>query len=93
MRAGRLEAAIVALPIDDDGLDVRPVVEDELVFVSADPAKLRHAMTIERLAAMPLVMPDASFGIDDPTRRRLAELAQRAGVTDRRSSTSSRMRP
>ncbi len=83
VRAGRLEAAIVALPIDDDGLDVRPVVEDELVFVSADPEKLRHAMTIERLAAMPLVMPDASFGIEDPTRRRLAELAQRAGVTIR----------
>ncbi len=83
VRAGRLEAAIVALPIDDEGLDVQPVVEDELVFVSTDRAKLREPMTIERLAEMPLIMPDASFGIEDPTRRRLAELAQRAGVTIR----------
>jgi len=83
VRAGRLEAAIVALPIDDEGLDVRPVVEDELVFVSTDREKLRRPMTIERLAEMPLIMPDASFGIEDPTRRRLAELAQRAGVTIR----------
>ena len=43
VRAGRLEAAIVALPIDDDGLDVRPVVEDELVFVSADPRQAAPA--------------------------------------------------
>ena len=83
VRAGRLEGAIVALPIDDDGLDVRPVVEDELVFVSADHERLHEPMTIERLATMPLVLPDASFGLEDPTRRSLAELAQRAGVTIR----------
>jgi hypothetical protein len=38
-------------------------------------------MTIERLATYKLVMPDASYGAEDPTRRKLAELAQRAGVT------------
>jgi DNA-binding transcriptional LysR family regulator len=81
VRAGRLEAAIVALPVDDEGLSVRPVVEDELCFVSSDPARLSRAMTIERLAGVPLIMPDASYGREDPTRRMLAELAQRAGVT------------
>jgi len=36
---------------------------------------------IERLARSPLILPDASYGTDDPTRRQLAELAQRAGVS------------
>lgn len=81
VRSGRLEAAIVALPVDDDGLSVRPVVEDELCFVSADPAKLRRPMTIERLAATQLILSDASYGRDDPTRRLLAEHAQHAGVS------------
>jgi DNA-binding transcriptional LysR family regulator len=83
VRAGRLEAAIVALPIDDEALSVRPVAEDELVFVSADPARLRRPMTITRLAGTQLVLPDASYGLQDPTRRLLSELAQRAGVTIR----------
>ena len=38
-------------------------------------------MTIERLAEAPLILYDARFGTDDPTRRQLAERAQRAGVT------------
>ncbi|MCU0313119.1 MAG: LysR family transcriptional regulator [Solirubrobacteraceae bacterium] len=83
VRAGRLEAAIVALPIDDEGLSVRPVAEDELVFVSADAGRLRRPMTIERLAGTQLILPDASYGLADPTRRLLSELAQRAGVTIR----------
>ena len=81
VRSGRLEGAIVALPVDDEGLDVVPVIEDELCFVSADPAKLRRPMTIERLAEMPLILADASYGREDPTRRILAEHAQRAGVS------------
>lgn len=81
VREGRLEAALVGLPVNDEGLAVRPLLDDELLFASADPAKLREPMTIERLAQMPLVFPDASFGSEDPTRRKLAELAQRAGVT------------
>jgi hypothetical protein len=38
-------------------------------------------MTIQGLAEAPLILSDASWGTDDPTRRQLAELAQRAGVT------------
>jgi DNA-binding transcriptional LysR family regulator len=37
-------------------------------------------MTIERLAEAPLILYDARFGWEDPTRRQLAERAQRAGV-------------
>jgi DNA-binding transcriptional LysR family regulator len=81
IRGGELEAGLVALPIDDEGLDVRPIVRDELLFVTADPDLLGEPMTIDVLAGLPLVLYDASFGGQDPQRRQLAELAQRIGTT------------
>lgn len=81
VREARLEAALVVLPVDDDGLDVRPVHREELVVVSRDPDHVRDGMTMELLAELPLVLYDAAFGNDDPTRRQLAERAQLAGVS------------
>jgi len=81
VRSGEIEAGMVALPIDDRGLDVQPIMRDEIVYASIDPRRLRRTMTIEALAEAPLILSDASWGTDDPMRRRLAELAQRAGVT------------
>jgi DNA-binding transcriptional LysR family regulator len=81
IRAGELEAGLVVLPIDDRGLTVRPAMRDELLYVSADAARLQRAMTVGRLAAAPLILAWASWGSHDPTRRQLAELAQREGVT------------
>lgn len=81
VRGGELEAAMVALPIDDRGLDVRPAMRDEILYVSADRANVRSAMTMERLAQAPLILSEASWGAEDPTRRQLVELAQRAGVS------------
>jgi DNA-binding transcriptional LysR family regulator len=82
VRAGRLEAGLVALPIDDEGLEVgAPVARFEVVYASSDPDRLDGAMTIERLAGRVLVLPEARWGDADPTRRQLAERAQRAGVT------------
>jgi DNA-binding transcriptional LysR family regulator len=81
VRAARLEAALVVLPVDDDGLEVRPVHREELVVVSRDPSHLREEMTIELVADLPLVLFDAAFGSDDPTRRQLTERAQQAGVS------------
>jgi DNA-binding transcriptional LysR family regulator len=80
VREGRLEAALIVLPIDDEGLDVRPAVRDEVLFASADPARLREPATVESLAAAPLILYDARYGSDDPTRRQLKERAQAAGV-------------
>jgi len=80
VRAGVLEVGMVALPVDDQGLDVRVMFQDEVVYVSADPERLRGCITIERIAGAPLVLSDASWGTRDPIRRQLAELAQRAGV-------------
>ena len=81
VRDGRIEGGLIVLPIDDRGLDITPAVDDELLYLSADPERVKSPMTIERLAEAPLILYDARFGWDDPTRRQLAERAQRAGVT------------
>jgi DNA-binding transcriptional LysR family regulator len=81
VREGQLEAGLVVLPVDDRGLDVTPAIEDELLYVSADPTRLEEPMTIERLAEAPLILYDARWAAVDPARRQLRELAQNAGVS------------
>ena len=81
VRDGRIEGGLIVLPIDDRGLDVTPAIDEELYYLSRDPERVKERMTIERLAEAPLILYDARFGWDDPTRRQLAERAQRAGVT------------
>jgi DNA-binding transcriptional LysR family regulator len=80
VRRGDLEAGLLVLPIDDDKLDVRPIVRDEVVYVSADPERTRTPATIERLSATPLIFYDAESADHDPIRRQLAERAQALGV-------------
>src|ERR687893_2322100 len=80
VRRGELEAGVVLLPIDDDKLDVRPIVRDEVLYVSASPQRTRQPATIEQLAATPLVFYDAASADDDPIRRQLAERAQALGI-------------
>src|ERR671929_210035 len=81
VRDGHLEAGLVAIPVDDRGLEVRPAFEEELRYVSAEPEHVRAPVTIERLAAAPLILYDARWAAQDPIRRQLRELAQRAGAT------------
>jgi DNA-binding transcriptional LysR family regulator len=77
-----LEAGRVAWRDQMQALEVgAPVAQLEVVDASADPERLGGAMTIERLADAALVLPEARWGDEDPTRRQLAERAQRAGVT------------
>lgn len=80
VRDGRLEAGMVALPVDDRGLELQPITRDEIVYASIVPERLKRAATIESVAAAPLILPDATFGSEDPVRRQLADLAQLAGV-------------
>jgi len=80
VRDGSLESGMVALPIDDRGLEVRPIMRDEIVYLSRSPERLAKDMTIKRLANAPLILSEASYGIEDSTRRQLFDLAQRAGV-------------
>src|SRR5215208_4577085 len=81
VRDGRIEGGLIVLPIDDRGLDVTPAVDDELLYLSKNPEHAKEPMTIERLVEAPLILYDARFGWDDPTRRQLADRAQRAGVS------------
>ena len=80
VRSGELEAGVVVLPIDDDRLDVRPIVRDEVLYVSAAPERTRRPATIEQLASAPLVFYDAEAAENDPIRRQLAERAQARGL-------------
>jgi DNA-binding transcriptional LysR family regulator len=80
VRRGELEAAVIVLPIDDDKLDVRPLIRDEVLYVSATPERTRRPATIEQLASTPLVFYDAESADNDPIRRQLAERAQADGL-------------
>lgn len=82
VRSGDLEAGLVALPVDDRGLDVSPVVwSTEAVYLSTSRERTRSPRTIEDVAAAHLVMPEVRWGDMDPTRRQLVSRAQNAGVS------------
>jgi DNA-binding transcriptional LysR family regulator len=81
VRDGDLDAALVILPVDPEGLEVRPLFSDEVLLVSADPNRTRRRARIETLAAAPVILYDATVGFADPTRRQLAGRAQAAGVS------------
>ena len=58
--------------------------EFEVVYASAEPDRLDGADDRSSSSPTPsLVLPEARWGDEDPTRRQLAERAQRAGVTIR----------
>ena len=76
---GSLEAGIVVLPIDQDGLRVTPWARDEVVYVSSDPSRTAHPVAIEALAENRLILYDAHAGWRDPTRRQLLDRAGLAG--------------
>jgi len=81
VRDGTLEAGLIALPVDDRGLDVSPVVwTSEAVYLSADPARVRQPMTPAELASAELILPEARWGSADPTRHQLLERMQKAGT-------------
>jgi DNA-binding transcriptional LysR family regulator len=82
VRRGELEAGLVQLPIDEHGLDVGPpVLVDSVVYVSTDGERTRTPVTIDQLAAAPLILSEARWGAEDPLRRALTARARQAGVT------------
>ncbi len=78
--AGELEAGLVVLPIDDDGLTVTPLLRDEVFYASCNPEHVRAPVTTPQLSAARLVLYDAHYGWKDPTRRQLLERAHLAGL-------------
>jgi len=81
VREGELEAGLVVLPVNDMGLAVHPSTRESMLYLSADPERVREPITIEQLAQAPLILADARWRDVDPTRRVLRERAQQAGVT------------
>lgn len=79
--SGALEAGVVVLPVDTTGLDVRILMRDEVVLVTADRRRYGKTVTSADLAAAPLILYDAHYGSDEPTRRQLADRAHRDGIT------------
>jgi DNA-binding transcriptional LysR family regulator len=80
VRSGALDAAVVALPIDETGLELRPLFVGEVFYVSANPRRTRRPISIATLAERPFILYESSVGIADPTRLQLAARAQAAGV-------------
>jgi len=82
LRRGRLEAAMIALPlVAGDGLTVRPVARDELIYVSRDPDRLTAPVTPRQLADAQLVLSDTTWRTEDSTRVMLAQAVQAIGKT------------
>ena len=78
--AGTVEAGLVVLPIDDEGLEVTPLLRDEVRYATADPARAARPVRIEDVARSRLILYDAHYGWSDPTRRQLGDRAQLAGL-------------
>jgi DNA-binding transcriptional LysR family regulator len=80
LRRGRIEAAMIAVTqVNSEGLHVTPVARDELVYISADPERLRAPVTAARLARASLVMPETTWRATDSTRVVLRRMLHETG--------------
>nr|WP_276509598.1 LysR family transcriptional regulator substrate-binding protein [Nocardioides marinisabuli] len=80
LRRGRLEAAMLAISaVDGEGISVRPVAREELVYISADPEHLTSPVTAHRLAQASLVMPETTYRAVDSTRATLRQMLHETG--------------
>lgn len=80
IRDGGLEAGLVVLPVDDEGLDIEPVIRDEVLYATADPGRAATPVSTEQLRGAQLVLYDAHYGNTDPTRRQLNDRLQQLGA-------------
>lgn len=80
VRAGRLEAGLVALPIDARALTIGDVLWScEAAYFHIDAAATAAPVTIDDLMKRPLVLPESGYSDTDPTRRQLSARAQSLG--------------
>lgn len=80
VRAGTLEAALVVLPVDATNLRVRPIMRDEVLYVSADERRAAQPVSIDDVVRAPLVLYETDHAEMDPTRRQLTERCQALGI-------------
>lgn len=80
LRRGHLEAAMLALTtVPSEGLTLTPVAREELVYVSADPARIATPVTAHRLSHASLVMAETTYRAVDSTRNTLRQLLHETG--------------
>lgn len=80
LRRGGIEAAMIAVPqVIGEGLDVRPVARDELVYISVDQERLRRPVTADRLAKASLVLAETTWRATDSTRTLLRRMLHETG--------------
>ncbi len=79
LRRGQIEAALIAAPPTNEGLEVLPVARDEMVYVSMDPSRTATPVTARRLAEARLVMADTSYRATDSMRTALRKMLHEAG--------------
>ncbi len=80
VRRGELEAGLVALPVDESGLVVEPVMSDEILYAALSGPETSEPMSVERLAETRFIVYEAVSGWKDSIRRQLRSLAGDAGV-------------
>ncbi|GAA4082111.1 LysR family transcriptional regulator [Nocardioides kongjuensis] len=80
LHRGRLEAAMIAVSaVTNEGMEIRPIARDELVYISADPARLTAPVTAKRLAEAPLVLSETTWRDADSARTILRRMVNEAG--------------
>lgn len=81
LRRGYIEAAMIAIPqVRSEGMTVTPVATDELVYISADPEKLKSPVTAHRLGQAQIVMPETTWRDEDSTRMVLRKMLHESGI-------------
>lgn len=79
VRDGQLDAGLVALPVDDRGLQVSAAEwTAEAVYLSHQ--RVPDPVGIQEISEADLILPEVRWGDMDPTRRQLLALAQNAGA-------------
>lgn len=80
LRRGHIEVAMIAVPqISSEGMTITPVATDELVYISADPEKVRTPVTASQLARASLVMAETTWRAQDATRVVLRQMLHEHG--------------
>ena len=80
LRRGRIEAAMIAVPtVSSEGMQVKPVARDELVYISTNRETLRSPVTAKQLSESSLVMPETTWRATDSTRIVLRQMLHETG--------------
>jgi DNA-binding transcriptional LysR family regulator len=79
--SGEIEAGLVVLPVEESGLQIKPLFRDEVLYASSRRSPSDGPVNIHEVAQAKLVLYDAYAGWSDPTRRQLLERARLEGLT------------